>query len=264
MSSGVDEYWFVFQNEQLVVAKNNDISTIISIDNVSHLKSHFVREYLIYDNQKQKVYCAELSDAAKLNSPFQPITLRSALELFTDDWYTLAAKAYSIISWDKNHLFCGRCGAKTLKKPEFFERVCPQCDLIFYPRISPSIIVRITRGDEILMARGPHFPKGAYALIAGFIEPGENIESAVQREVFEEVNIKIKNLKYFGSQSWPFPDSLMIAFTAEYDSKELQINSGEIEDAGWYRYDQLPGRPTSHISISAKLIDDFIERMENV
>ena len=109
------------------------------------------------------------------------------------------------------------------------------------------------------MSRSPHFPPGRYGLIAGFVEAGESIEAAAYREVEEEVGIKIKNLRYFGSQSWPFPDSLMIAFIAEYASGELIIDHNEIEDAGWYRYDNLPGKPSSSVSIAKKLIEHYIE-----
>lgn len=108
------------------------------------------------------------------------------------------------------------------------------------------------------MARSPHFLPGIYGLIAGFVETGESIEETVHREVAEEVGIKIKNLSYFGSQPWPFPDSLMIAFMAEYESGEIIIDKNEIEEAGWYRYDDLPGRPSMSFSIASTMLDNFI------
>lgn len=132
------------------------------------------------------------------------------------------------------------------------------CHLSFFPRISPSIIVLIKKADHLLMARSPHFLPGVYGLIAGFIDAGESIEEAVHREVKEEVGLKIKNLSYFGSQQWPFPDSLMIAFTADYCSGDITINPDEIEEAGWYKYNNLPGRPQTSVSIASKLIDNFI------
>jgi NAD+ diphosphatase len=116
----------------------------------------------------------------------------------------------------------------------------------------------IHRDDQILMARSPHFPPGVYGLIAGFVEAGESVEEAVHREVKEEVGLAIKNLRYFGSQAWPFPDSLMIGFFAEYESGDLLIDHSEIEEAGWYHYDQLPGHPSVTISIAYKLIKAFI------
>jgi NAD+ diphosphatase len=119
--------------------------------------------------------------------------------------------------------------------------------------------VLIKKGEHLLMARGSHFPPGIYGLIAGFVETGENLEEAIRREVKEEVGIEIKNPSYFGSQAWPFPDSLMIAFLVEYASGDIQIDKDEIEEAGWYRYDNLPGLPSMKISIASKLLESFVE-----
>src|SRR5690606_2224103 len=121
-----------------------------------------------------------------------------------------------------------------------FERTCPTCHLAAYPRISPSIIVRIHKGDQILMARSPHFAPGIYGLIAGFVESGETLEETIHREVMEEVGIKVKNIRYFDSQPWPFPDSLMIGFTAEHASGDIQVDHHEIEHADWYGKDNIP------------------------
>ena len=114
------------------------------------------------------------------------------------------------------------------------------------------------------MARGPHFLPGVYALIAGFVESGESLEETVHREVLEEVGIYVKNLSYYGSQPWPFPDSLMIAFKADYASGDIAIDRKEIEEAGWYRYDNLPGRPSTSASISSKLLDDYVSHATKV
>ena len=252
-------YWFIFQNERLLITKNSETKLLTSMS-INVMKDQFLRQHLLSHLDQIDIYCAELTTEFTLPSSIDTVSLRQALELLGPDWYTIAAKAYSIINWDKNHRFCGRCGNPTLRKNETFERVCTTCSLSFYPRISPSIIVLIQRNDEILMARGYHFPQGVYGLIAGFIEAGESIEEAIHREVQEEIGIKIKNLQYFGSQSWPFPDSLMIGFTAEYASGELIINHDEIEHADWYRFDNLPGKPSSSISIAKKLIDHFVAK----
>ena len=131
-----------------------------------------------------------------------------------------------------------------------------------YPRLAPAIIVRVQRetenGREILLARGPNYPEGWYSVLAGFVEPGENLETCVAREVYEEVGIRIKNIRYFGSQPWPFPHSLMLGFTADYVSGELTLQEEEIEDAKWFRSDNMPRLP-SRMSISRHLIDNFLE-----
>jgi NAD+ diphosphatase len=182
--------------------------------------------------------------------------------LLDKTWYGTIIRAFSIINWDKNHQFCGRCAHPTKQENERFERVCTHCGLIHYPRISPSIIVLIRRDDHLLMARSPHFSPGIFGLIAGFVEPGENLEQAVKREVKEEVNLEIKNLSYFMSQAWPFPDSLMVGFFADYVSGDIRIDPLEIETAGWYRYDQLPELPSIRISISRQLIDHFVKEQQ--
>lgn len=255
-------HWFIFQNEQLLIQRDGDSISILSDESISYFSDSFIRQHQLAEFNNHIFYCAELAGNAAVPPELQTITLRKALELLNVDWYNIAAKAYAIINWDKNHQFCGRCGNITTQQSRAFERICTACSLTFYPRISPSMIVLIHRDDQILMARGHHFSPGAYGLIAGFIEAGERVEDAVHREVAEEVGIKIKNLTYFGSQAWPFPDSLMLGFIAEYDSGELQINPDEIETAGWYRYDQLPGRPSTRISIASKLIDHFVSDMQ--
>jgi NAD+ diphosphatase len=176
-----------------------------------------------------------------------------------DDDLALASFAVRMIASAAANRFCGKCSHAT--EPVRTERAwrCPACGLVVYPRISPAIIVLIMRGEEILLARSPRFPPGMYSVIAGFAEPGETLEHAVWREVKEEVGIMVKNLRYFASEPWPFPDSLMIAFTAEYDTGEIAIDNNEIVSAGWYGRSNLPGLPAS-LSISRALIDRWIRR----
>jgi NAD+ diphosphatase len=250
--------WFIYQNGNLLLVKK-DMELYLPTETSTTISAmQFIRQYPLTQTADTSCYCAEIDSQQFLPSELMSIPLRKAFDVLGLSWYNLIVKSFSIIHWDKTHQYCGCCGQKTGHTQGTFERTCPGCGHIFYPRISPSIIVRITKGDHILMARSPHFIPGAYGLIAGFIEVGESAEEAVHREVQEEVDIKIKNLQYFGSQPWPFPDSLMFGFTADYASGELQINTNEIEEAGWYRYDHLPGRPSSSVSLAQKLIDSFI------
>lgn len=249
--------WFVFQHDKLLFYKKHSLP---NEEVCRSIKPFFLRSFNLGTLQDVTYHCAEISVELNLNELFDSILLRQALTLLDDSQYRLAAKAWSVINWDRNHQFCSRCGVGTVHLKQNFERTCPACDLSFFPRISPSIIVLIKKEDEVLMARSPHFPPGVYALIAGFVDPGERIEDTVHREVMEEVGLEIKNLKYYGSQSWPFPDSLMLAFTADYASGEITMDPNEIEDAGWYKYNQLPGLPSSPISISMKLLNDFISK----
>lgn len=174
-----------------------------------------------------------------------------------EEVWKLAGRAVQIVEWDRHHRFCGRCGAATVRKEEELARVCPRCGLQQFPRISPAVIVRIERGDELLLARSPHFAPGVYSTLAGFVEPGESLEDTVRREVREEVGVTVTNIRYFGSQPWPFPHSLMIGFVADWESGEIRPQEGEIEDAGWFGLDNLPGLP-SKFSIARALLDDFV------
>lgn len=256
------KYGFIFQNDKLLILNNTDEFKLPTLAALTSLTPHYLREYPLGAFNHAPCYCAEIAADIEIPEHLTPTPLRQCFEILGMDWYVPTAKAISIITWDKNHHYCGRCGNTTLYKPGTFERVCEHCQLSFYPRISPSMIVLIKNGDQLLMSRSPHFPPGAFGLIAGFLEVGESIEDAVHREVQEEVGLKIKNLQYFGSQAWPFPDSLMIGFTAEYASGEIVIDTTEIESAAWYRYDNLPGGPSFKSSIARKLIDHFINETQ--
>lgn len=173
-----------------------------------------------------------------------------------------AGRAVQIVEWARTHRFCGRCGEPTV--PADGERAmrCPRCSLLMFPRLSPAMITLVTRGEpgpdqEALLARGVQWQVPMYSCLAGFVEPGESLEAAVVREVFEEVGIVVAHPTYVGSQPWPFPNSLMIGFRAEYESGELACDPSEIADADWYRRDELPMVPPG-ISIARKLIDAWV------
>lgn len=163
-------------------------------------------------------------------------------------------RAIHWLTWNERLRHCSKCGSALKKGLDLTEKKCSFCNLSFFPNLSPAIMVLIQRGDKVLLARSAHFKEGMYSAIAGFIDIGETAESAVHREVFEEVGLKIKSLKYFGSQSWPFPSSFMIAFTAEYLDGEIIIDQHEIEDARWFNLNNLPDLPPLP-SIARQLID---------
>ncbi len=250
--------WFIFQNNNLLMLTEGTTHSLPTEAFMHTVQSYIIRQHALGEFHGIACFCAELDSLAVVPSSVSPVSLRGALGMLDTDWYKPAVKAYSIINWDKNHQFCSRCSHFTVHRAGSFERICSACELAFYPRISPCMIVLIKKEDHILMARSPYFVPGAYGLIAGFIEVGESIEEAVHREVKEEVSLAIKNLRYFGSQPWPFPDSLMIGFTADYAGGDIIIDNKEIEAAGWYRYDNLPGHPSASVSIASKLIKHFV------
>lgn len=183
--------------------------------------------------------------------------VRSLLMMASPDEFTILARAVQLTHWLEQHRFCGRCGTATMAIEGEMARGCPACGLRAYPRISPCIIVLVRRGREALLARSPQFAPGRYSTLAGFIEAGETVEDAVHREVFEEVGVRIDNLRYVSSQSWPFPHSLMLGFEADYVSGDITPQPGEIEDAQWWTPEALPDLPPS-VSISRLLIDRWL------
>jgi NAD+ diphosphatase len=173
-----------------------------------------------------------------------------------------AGRAVQIVEWARTHRYCGRCGAPTELAAGERAMRCPECGLAAFPRLAPAMITLVTRGEpgpeqEALLARGVRWQVPMYSCLAGFVEPGESLEAAVVREVAEEVGVIVANPRYFGSQPWPFPNSLMIGFRADYESGDIVCEPSEIVDAGWFRKDDLPMVPPG-ISIARKLIDAWL------
>lgn len=174
--------------------------------------------------------------------------------------FTVAGRAVQLVEWERTHRFCGRCAAPTEPARGERARRCPECGLLAFPRLAPAIITLIERDDgQALLARGRTFPLPMYSCLAGFVEPGETLEEAVHREVFEEVGLSIDNVRYWASQPWPFPHSLMLGFNAHYAAGDIVIDPNEIVDAQWYSVDDLPNIPPG-ISIARRLIDDWVAR----
>lgn len=194
-----------------------------------------------------------LESACNIPDQYYSMTLREYNIAHTVEEQFLAYRAKALTGWHKETKFCGACGAKLIPHETLTAMKCPECGRIIFPRISPCIIVLINKGNKILLARHSYRNQDMYACIAGFMEAGESAESAVKREVKEEVGLTVKNIKYRGSQSWPFPDQLMLGFTAEYESGELKLQEEEIADAQWFERDNCPASPKPG-SIAYRLI----------
>jgi NAD+ diphosphatase len=194
---------------------------------------------------------------AELNS------LRSLLFFSDQEKFLLAGRASQLVDWYKNHRFCGTCGKQTIHHGSERTLVCDNCSLHFFPRISPCAIMLVTKGDQMLLARSSRFKSNFYSCLAGFIEIGETPEETVRREVMEEVNLQVKNVRYISSQSWPFPSQLMLGFLAEYSAGEIVPEPSEIADANWFDIDSLPKVPSEKVSVAGKLIRTFIDEVTN-
>ncbi|NNC76360.1 MAG: NAD(+) diphosphatase [Woeseiaceae bacterium] len=180
------------------------------------------------------------------------------------DEANLVAHGRALVIWHRNQLFCGICGSSTRPQAGGNTRQCvnDDCARVIFPRVDPAIIVLVSDGDRCLLGRQASWPESRYSTIAGFVEPGESLEDAVRREVYEETNVHVGNVRYHSSQPWPFPSSLMLGFVAEATSKEIVRNDGELEDAQWFTRKELrsgyPKLPFK-ISIARRLIDDWID-----
>lgn len=206
-------------------------------------------------------YAAPLPKDTEPPQGFQLVQARGLFDRVDETLFGVAGRALAIAEWDILHRFCGRCGQPTVLVPGEYSRRCSACRTPFYPRISPAVIVLITRGDEMLLARNANFPAPFFSTLAGFVEPGEALEETVAREVREEVGVELKNLRYFGSQPWPFGRSLMVGFTAEYAGGDIRVDGQEIAEARWFSPDNLPQIPP-RLSIARKLIDSFLAQVQ--
>ncbi|EGW41713.1 NUDIX domain protein [Desulfosporosinus sp. OT] len=263
LSCKVDEetsYWLLFKGNEILLLNNKVQLTLQEID-LFRLRKKLVGSQYLDQLDGRSFYVAELSSDTVATEGMSFYDLRRLLGQIPEDLFFLAGKAYQILHWDRTHQYCSQCGVRTENKMDERAKICPSCSFVNYPRISPAIIVAITRGREILLAKGSCFQGGFYSVLAGFVELGETFEDCVQREVEEEVGLKVKNIRYFGSQPWPFPDSLMVGFTAEYASGDITIDKKEILDAGWFTVEQLPKIPGIG-SIARQLIDRFVQKQE--
>lgn len=172
--------------------------------------------------------------------------------------WTVAGRAVQLVEWDRTHRYCGRCATPTEPAAGERARRCPSCGLLAFPRLAPAMIVLVTRDDgRALLARGTRFPVPMWSCLAGFVEPGETCEEAVHREVREEVGVEVDGVRYWGSQPWPFPHSLMLGFTARWAGGDIACDPTEIAEAGWYAPGDLPPIPPG-MSIARRMIDDWV------
>lgn len=206
-------------------------------------------------------YSADLDPGIDVPDGFSFIGLRDLFGSVSEDLFLAAGHAFQIVYWNRTHQYCGKCGASAEYASTERAKVCTQCKAVYYPQVSPAVIVAVKKGNKLLLARNKQRKHGFYSVLAGYVEPGETLEECVVREVKEETGIEVKNLKYFASQPWPFPNALMVGFTADYAGGEIRVDGREIGIAGWFTPDNLPPIP-GPISIARKLIDAFLEEQK--
>jgi NAD+ diphosphatase len=250
-------YWFVVRSDRLLVTRSDSVVAVPLARDVSELGLQASHAHLLGASDGYPCLAAAAQPDSPVPAGWRFERLRGLFGSISDCFFAAAGRALQLIEWDETHRFCGRCGAATIHKRGERARECPSCGLLSYPRIAPAAIVAVVRGERLLLARAHRFPPGFYSVLAGYAEPGETLEECAQREVREETGIEISDLRYFASQSWPFPHSLMVAFTARYASGEIAIDPSEITDAGWYGAQELPSIP-DRITVARRLIDWFL------
>ncbi len=248
--------WFIIQSGRLLIKRNSQPALVPQTRQFGGSIPAFSHTQFLGHLDGQPCFAAAPPADYQPEDGFEFRGLRALFGKIDENQLWVAGRANQLVRWSRHHSYCGRCGEKTADKADERAKFCPACNLVNYPRVSPAIIVAVVKGEQLLLARSGRFPGGFFSVLAGFVEPGEGLEACVEREVFEETGIKVKNINYFGSQPWPFPDSLMVAFTAEHAGGDIQIDGEEIVAADWYTRDNLPNIPPG-ISIARQLIDWF-------
>lgn len=249
--------WFVFSGDRLLVTMKAGAGLPICARDLREVGFEPIRQHYLGAFDGSHCYCAEVVENVEGSGGMTLHGLRDLWGLLDEDLLAISGYAKQIIHWDRTSRFCGQCGEHLVPETERRVKICPRCHFSDFPRISPAIIVAVVKANKLLLVRSHSHPPGLYSVVAGFVEPGETLEDCVQREVKEETGVDVKSIRYFGSQPWPFPNSLMVAFVAEYAGHRVIIEKSEIEDAGWFSPDEFPQIPPP-ITIARQLIDWFV------
>jgi NAD+ diphosphatase len=255
-SENKKKWWFAFRENHVLVKTVKEKVFIPCAVDLTDFDLEPVRKQYLGSLDSTPCFSAELPEKSITPDGMIFAGLRGLYGLLDEKMFWLAGRSFQVMNWDRTHQYCGGCGFPTEDKREERAKICPQCGLVDYPGVSTAIIVAVRKDKQILLAHAQRHPVGRYSVLAGFVEMGETLEECVRREVREEVGLEIKNICYFGSQSWPFPNSLMVGFTAEYAKGEISIDNNEIEDAKWFSAGEIPQVPGS-MSIARQLIEWF-------
>lgn len=252
-------YWFVFCKTELVLQRNGDGTFTIPLSEECPIalkawqQPHNISSMADGTEVKAALLDAPVTDDER----FEMCGLRQSYYKLTQELYLKAGKCQEILYWDKNTQFCGVCGAPMRLHTDISKR-CTNCGKEVWPQLATAIIVLIHKGDdEVLLVHAKNFKGNFYGCVAGFVETGETLEEAVRREVMEETGLTIKNIRYFGSQPWPYPCGLMVGYHADYDDGSIHLQRSELSRGAWFRRDNLPVIPEK-LSIARQLIDDWL------
>ena len=252
------KYYFVFCKDDVLLMPLDDGSFTIPCQEEPPTEvkpwTHIMNISPMADGTKVVTYQIEMPPA---DSELQPYPLRQSYYKLPRELYLKAGKCQELLYWDRNTKYCGVCGAP-MRMDTDISKKCTECGKEIWPQLATAVIVLIHRGDEVLLVRAKNFRTDFYGLVAGFVETGETLEEAVAREAMEETGVTITNIRYFGSQPWPYPCGLMVGFHADYVSGEIHLQRSEIAKGGWFTRDNLPTIPEK-LSIARMLLDDWLE-----
>ncbi len=251
-------FWFAFSSGKLLLKAEGKVASIPFLTGLESVGIPAVRTQYLGTLEGRPCFAAEIASDAAAPEGMSFNELRSTYDMIDEDLYVLAGRAAQIVAWDQTTQYCGRCGQKTSVFQGERAKKCPACGFLNYPRLSPAVITAVLNADKILLARRAG-TRAMYSILAGFVEPGETLEECLEREIYEEVGVHVKNPRYFTSQPWPFPNSLMIGFIAEWSSGQIKPDGIEISEAGWYDASNLPAIPPK-MTIAREIIDWFVRR----
>lgn len=253
------KYWFVFCKGDVLLEKTVDRNNTIPFQEVPPTETKdwtVIHNITPFPDAEVRTY---MIDAPVIeNDRYEMCGLRASYHKLPLHLYLKAGKCQEILYWDQNTKFCGVCGGQMKMHTDISKR-CENCGKEVWPQLATAVIVLISKGDEVLLVHANNFRGNYFGLVAGFVETGETLEEAVVREVKEETGLKIRNIRYFGSQPWPYPSGLMCGFYADYDSGEIKLQRSELGAGDWYHKDHLPQIPDK-LSIARKLIDHWLEK----
>lgn len=258
-----EDFYFIFKNNDLLIKMENNKLEIPRYKDIVDRNYNIFNKQCMGKYRKVNCYSGESKEDLEYEN-LKFIHLREYSSIISEEEFLLASKGKLLLDWYKRNQYCGFCGSKMYIKDDHFERsmICEHCRSATWPRTSPAILVAIVRDNKILLGNNKNFPEGLYSVLAGFVEYGETFEQCVKREVYEEVGIEIENIEYFGSKPWPFPNSMMIAYTAEYKSGEIKVDDDELVHAAWFDMENLPEIFLNKNSIASDLIDHYKKKIE--
>jgi NAD+ diphosphatase len=252
-----DGCWLILQGTSLVV-KNDNGALKLPCGQVPRFLAGICIPFCIGLWQGMPLRIAAISRSIELPEPFVAEPFNASGDRLDDATLTLGGMAMLILHWQKRSRFCSGCGGMLTPMSGHWGRVCRSCGYEHFPAIHPCAIVLVRRDDQFLLVRKKEWAAGRYGLVAGFLDMGESLEECAEREVFEETGIRVKNVRYVGSQCWPFPSQLMAGFVADYESGEITVETRELEDARWFSCDAPPEALPPHRSIARWIIERYM------